>query len=131
MSMRNKRCEMMDSQGKMTLDEAIAHAREVAQDKIREATYNFPSLGDYYDECEQCAKEHEQLAEWLEELKELRAYKEKMELRKKYHCEDCSHLVNQKKGPRGSITGMCELRNWRGRRAGRTVACKKFKEYGE
>lgn len=121
----------MDSQGKMTLDEAIAHAREVAQDKIREATYNFPSLGDYYDECEQCAKEHEQLAEWLEELKELRAYKEKMELRKKYHCEDCSHLVNQKKGPRGSITGMCELRNWRGRRAGRTVACKKFKEYGE
>lgn len=131
MSMRNKRGEMMDSQGKMTLDEAIAHAREVAQDKIREATYNFPSLGDYYDECEQCAKEHEQLAEWLEELKELRAYKEKMELRKKYHCEDCSHLVNQKKGPRGSITGMCELRNWRGRRAGRTVACKKFKEYGE
>lgn len=48
--------------------------------------------------------------------------------RKKYHCEDCLHLVNQMKGPRGSISGICELRNWRGRRAGRTVACKKFKK---
>lgn len=37
----------------MTLDEAIDHAREVA------------------DGCGKCADEHRQLAEWLEELKEL------------------------------------------------------------
>jgi len=42
----------------MTLDEAIVHAREVAA-----------SLGD----CSECAKDHLQLAEWLEELK---AYRE-------------------------------------------------------
>lgn len=41
----------------MTLDEAIVHAREVAA-----------SLGD----CSECAKDHIQLAEWLEELRELR-----------------------------------------------------------
>lgn len=122
----------MESQEKMTLDEAIAHARKVAEENYLQGMLCHANPNDEeLDGCIECAKEHEQLAEWLEELKELRAYKEKMELRKKYHCEDCSHLVNQKKGPRGSITGMCELRNWRGRRAGRTVACKKFKEYGE
>lgn len=41
----------------MTLDEAIVHAREVAA-----------SLGD----CSECAKDHVQLAEWLEELRKLR-----------------------------------------------------------
>lgn len=45
----------------MTLDEAIAHAKEVAS--VRK------------DNCEQCAKDHEQLAEWLEELKDLRQCK--------------------------------------------------------
>ena len=39
----------------MTLDEAIVHAREVAA-----------QLG-----CCECAAEHIQLAEWLEELREL------------------------------------------------------------
>lgn len=58
----------------MTLDEAIVHAKEVAKDKRREATYNFPSLGEYYDECKKCAREHEQLAVWLEELKEYRKH---------------------------------------------------------
>ena len=40
----------------MTLDEAIVHAREVAA-----------QLG-----CCECADEHRQLAEWLEELRERR-----------------------------------------------------------
>lgn len=39
----------------MTLDEAIKHCREVADKK-----------------CDDCGKEHLQLAEWLEELKENR-----------------------------------------------------------
>lgn len=42
----------------MTLEEAIAHAREVASVQR--------------DKCEKCATDHEQLAEWLEELKDLR-----------------------------------------------------------
>ena len=53
----------------MTIDEAIAHAREVAEYK-RKCNKN----SDCIDiECERCAEEHEQLAEWLEELK---AYRE-------------------------------------------------------
>lgn len=39
----------------MTLDEAIQHAQEVAD------------FG-----CDQCSKDHQQLADWLRELKELR-----------------------------------------------------------
>lgn len=56
----------------MTLDEAIKRAREIALEMKREATYNFPSLRGYYQRCGDCAEEHEQLADWLEELKQLR-----------------------------------------------------------
>lgn len=42
----------------MTIDEAIIHAREVAE--CRE------------DMCKECRQEHEQLAEWLEELKAIK-----------------------------------------------------------
>ena len=52
----------------MTLDEAIAHAREVAKEKRndyeRACALNVPSEGF----CK-CSAEHEQLADWLEELK--------------------------------------------------------------
>ena len=46
----------------MTIDEAIAHAREVASRKFDDRVH-----------CIRCAEEHEQLAEWLEELKAYRA----------------------------------------------------------
>ena len=46
----------------MTLDEAIIHAREVASRKFDDRVH-----------CIKCAEEHEQLAEWLEELKSYRA----------------------------------------------------------
>ena len=46
----------------MTIDEAIAHAREVSSRKFDDRVH-----------CIKCAEEHEQLAEWLEELK---AYRE-------------------------------------------------------
>ena len=60
----------------MTIDEAIAHAREVAEYN-RKCNEN----SDCIDiECERCAEEHEQLAEWLEELKSSR--QELNELRK-------------------------------------------------
>lgn len=58
---------------RLTLDEAIKHAKEVAKTNLAEATYNFPDLKEYYDNCSECANQHNQLAEWLEELK---SYKE-------------------------------------------------------
>ena len=61
----------------MTLNEAIAHARKVAEHNIRDSKYtkisNNKQMNDKYVlGCIECAKEHEQLAEWLEELKEYR-----------------------------------------------------------
>ena len=55
----------------MTIDEAIAHAREVSK-RNREQWKNCPAdrRDIEHQTCEQCAEEHEQLAEWLEELKE-------------------------------------------------------------
>ena len=57
-----------------TIDEAITHAREVAErnrnllnsDELVQKSYDA-----YFDKLkyEKCAEEHEQLAEWLEELK--------------------------------------------------------------
>ena len=55
----------------MTLDGAIKHAEEVAeeQDKLCKVndSFNFSQL-----KWEECANEHRQLAEWLKELKQLR-----------------------------------------------------------
>lgn len=48
----------------MTLNEAIKHAREVAESRT--------------DLCEECRAEHEQLAEWLEELVRLREENERL-----------------------------------------------------
>ena len=59
----------------MTIDEAIAHAREVAEIQRNNDKLN-KTLGKsspYYNtDCIKCAEEHEQIAEWLEELKALR-----------------------------------------------------------
>lgn len=61
----------------MTLNEAISHARKVAENNIRDSKYtkisNNKQMNDKYVlGCIECAKEHEQLAEWMEELKEYR-----------------------------------------------------------
>lgn len=57
----------------MTIDEAIAHAREVAENKYKEGMLCHANPDDgLLDGCIECAKEHEQLAEWLEELKRYR-----------------------------------------------------------
>lgn len=65
----------------MTLDEAIKHAEEVAEEKQLKA-HNLKQCNDYgnpkstitkgVDKCETCAEEYRQLAEWLKELKQLR-----------------------------------------------------------
>ena len=55
----------------MTLDEAINHAEEVAEEKENEGKLLCQSEGASIG-CLTCAKEHRQLAEWLKELKQLR-----------------------------------------------------------
>ena len=57
----------------LSIDETIAHAREVAK-RNREQWKNCPAdrRDIEHQTCEQCAEEHEQLAEWLEELKALK-----------------------------------------------------------
>lgn len=59
----------------MTIDEAINHAEEVAEEKESEAqNLRYSKLDWRYeaDKCFECANEHRQLAEWLKELKQLR-----------------------------------------------------------
>lgn len=61
----------------LSIDEAIAHAREVAEEQRKDngkceykAEYGCKGCADYYSKpCIECAEEHEQLAEWLELLK--------------------------------------------------------------
>ena len=52
----------------MTLDEAIKHAKAKAKEQRYYA--KFEHNGMMYQSCVKCAEEHEQLAEWLEQLKE-------------------------------------------------------------
>ena len=61
---------------RLTLDEAIKHAKEVADMNYNDAEKfdSNDSVENYMKaNCIKCAEEHEQLAEWLEELK---SYKE-------------------------------------------------------
>lgn len=68
----------------MTIDEAIAREREKAEIhrfnscNIDAEIYgdDTEAIEDAKERCIKCAGEHEQLAEWLEELKELRKIKE-------------------------------------------------------
>ena len=63
----------------MTIDEAIKHCLEVAeQNDFEKRIYdelNRSGDEEYRNNCEQCAADHRQLAEWLTELKELRKLK--------------------------------------------------------
>lgn len=66
----------------MTLDEAIKHCKEKAKElrieaeQVRDIGEVISNPKQPYNEpvknCLECAKEHEQLAEWLKELKERR-----------------------------------------------------------
>lgn len=65
----------------MTIDEAIDKAKDVAK-RNREQLKNYPAdrRDIEHQTCEQCAEEYEQLAVWLEELKDYRN-KNKMVIR--------------------------------------------------
>ena len=81
----------------MTLDEAILHAREVAE-RNRKQYKNCPSdrTDIRYQTCEECAEEHEQLAEWLEELKFIRQWKsDVMDGFCKYDCNSLEEVYKR------------------------------------
>ena len=59
---------------RMTLDDAIKHAREKANEQNYYASFE---RGKHIQSCKKCAEEHDQLVEWLEELKEYRDLEEK------------------------------------------------------
>lgn len=61
----------------MTIDEAIAHAKEVAEEKYNEGFLCHANPDDgKLDKCVKCAQGHEQLAEWLTQLKEYQQLEE-------------------------------------------------------
>ena len=55
----------------LSIDEAIAHAREVANTQRGKSGICLQNglECEHFSDCLKCAEEHEQLAEWLEELK--------------------------------------------------------------
>lgn len=57
----------------MTLEEGIIHAEDVARMNHEAAKHLTDEHPTQAEKCEACAKEHEQLTEWLKELK---AYRE-------------------------------------------------------
>lgn len=61
----------------MSIDEAIKHAREVAEENYKQGFLCHANPNDEeLDKCIECAREHEQLAEWLEELKRFKDLQE-------------------------------------------------------
>ena len=59
----------------MTIDEAIKHCEEIAEEKEGEAQdLAYSKLDWRYEanQCSECAKKNRQLVTWLKELKELR-----------------------------------------------------------
>ena len=80
----------------MTIDEAIAHEREVAAIQRNNDKLN-KTLGKsspYYNtDCIKCAEEHDQIAEWLEELKFLKQWKsDVMDNFCKYDCNSIEEV---------------------------------------
>ena len=74
----------------MTIDEAIKHCNEVASGALCEGTVNNKA----------CGEEHKQLAEWLEELKRMRAKfstkktVEGIELDEEPKCPNCGEYLD-------------------------------------
>lgn len=65
----------------MTIDEAIRHCEEVAWENDRKAMCVEEAYQTTEQQnCEQCAADHRQLAEWLTELKDSRAVQNEQEI---------------------------------------------------
>lgn len=82
----------------MTIQEAINHAREVADEKYKEGFLCYANSGNAEndkknDEYVKCARDHEQLAEWLEELQQYKAIE--IEMKEHYHANVDIKLLMQ------------------------------------
>ena len=75
----------------ITLEEAIEHAKEVAELNENIAYNTEPENWMDIAQCEKCAEEHRQLADWLRELKERRKQPEIT------CCKDCRFNVSSHK----------------------------------
>lgn len=66
----------------MTLDTAIKHCEEKAKEQREIAkcyiSTEYPRVRAQRRKCNKCAREHEQLAEWLKELKAYRTKENKV-----------------------------------------------------
>ena len=77
----------------MSIDEAIKHCEEVAEELENKYSYFLETaksqkLRDEEKNCKECASEHRQLAEWLKELKAYKANREG-------YCNWCSNLKDR------------------------------------
>ena len=94
----------------MTIDEAIAHAREVANEQKRRSGICVQSNSecDKFSACLKCSKEHEQLAEWLEELKSYRASVFSGDMTQKMLKEEYNKAIDDLLGGMNQITYNCQ-----------------------
>lgn len=90
----------------MTLDEAIKHCEERAKELREQASIGLDSMDDTIraERCKECAEEHEQLAEWLNDYKRLleeqrpqgeweyNQYDGNANIGN-WHCSKCRHLI--------------------------------------
>ena len=79
----------------MTIDEAIAHAMEVAERQEYLSTQDHGYCEEKRnvkarEKCAKCAADHRQLAEWFKELKDLRE-------ENKVLMQECYRLIYEKK----------------------------------
>ena len=75
----------------MTIDEAISHAREKAKEMYLQGMLCHANPNDdKLDGCIECGREHEQLAEWLEDYKRLKSIPE-------HTYENCHNLTCRRK----------------------------------
>lgn len=111
---------------KMMLDEAITHAREIAEKNYLQGMLCHANPDDEeLDGCIECGREHEQLAEWLEELMQykqigtLDEVREAMERQKE--CKDCGYKNHSDRISELNSCNDCGLAN----------ICEKRPEYGQ
>jgi hypothetical protein len=94
----------------MTIDEAIRHCEEVAEQNETQADKWQEEGGEQWGKttaCRECAADHRQLAEWLTELKDLRE-------ENKVLISECDRLIKEKgellsKVSGGDVLRICRL----------------------
>lgn len=111
----------------MNLEEVINQEREKAEEGMKKSIELFPSFEGR--KCMESAEEHEQLADWLEELKELRKHKEKYrwhDLRK-----NPDDLPEDSKDVLVTVKGGCVNRTWHDSCGWRNATAKKARHYSD